>query len=424
MRTLLKPSFTTAVIDADPRDGYWVQAVDIDGDGRVDLVASGLTRGEVVWYQNPGWRRRIITTMDKPVSLDVADLTGDGRPDLVICHDYGNCMFDCGPQDGRISWLRNPTATDLNGLWEHRPIAELVATHRIRLGQFTSSENVQLAALPVVGAGTGAASLAAPVRTMVYDQPADPLSEDGWPGTELDTSAFRVVHGVVAGRFPGTPDPDRDSFLLASAEGISWLGTDEDGAWQHTNIGTGVAPQPSREFPAYQFAGSGNLAIGTVGGVSHALILAVEPFHGNTLALYLRPPGQLTFARPWARHEVEVFPAPDAEHDAVAHHVVAADFDGDGDDEFLVAVRGPAPTQGVYYYKFDATGRLLLREQVSTGSVARIAVADFHGDGRLDFVTTAYDTVGYYEIDDPRIELHRNTFAPPAPVSAPPGGDG
>ena len=34
-----------------------------------------------------------------------------------------------------------------------------------------------------------------------------------------------------------------------------------------------------------------------------------------------------------------------------AHHVVAADFDGDGDDEFLVALRGPMPLQGVFYYK-------------------------------------------------------------------------
>ena len=45
------PSFATTVVDADPRDGYWVQAVDVDGDGRMDLVASGLTRGEVVWYR-------------------------------------------------------------------------------------------------------------------------------------------------------------------------------------------------------------------------------------------------------------------------------------------------------------------------------------------------------------------------------------
>src|SRR3954454_18688122 len=149
MRTLLKPSFTTTVIDADPRDGYWVQAVDIDGDGRMDLVASGLTRGEVVWYANPDWQRRRIASLAKPVSLDAADLTGDGRPDLVLCHDYGGCMFDCGPGGGKISWLRNPTATDLDGDWSRWPVADLVATHRVRLGAFTGPGHTQLIALPV-----------------------------------------------------------------------------------------------------------------------------------------------------------------------------------------------------------------------------------------------------------------------------------
>ncbi|HWG97812.1 MAG TPA: FG-GAP-like repeat-containing protein, partial [Pilimelia sp.] len=136
------------------------------------------------------------------------------------------------------------------------------------------------------------------------------------------------------------------------------------------------------------------------------------------------PAGELTLDAPWQRRELEVYPRPDATHDAVAHHVVAADFDGDGDDEFLVALRGPEPVQGVMYYKFDADGRVVVRERVAAGSTARIAVADFTGDGRLDFATTSYDTVGYYEVDDPRVELHVNDFGRPGPAVAPPGGDG
>jgi hypothetical protein len=368
--------------------------------------------------------------------LDTADLSGDGRPDIVICHDYGDCMFNCGPDDGKISWLRNPTASDVDGVWERRPVADLVATHRIRLGHFTADDRAQLVAMPVVGSsapaapsGDGAGGVSAPVRVMMYDQPDDLLADQPWPGQELDAEHFRIIHGVVAGRFPGTPVPDRESFLVASAEGISWLGHDGH-QWRHTTIGAGVAPQVSHEFPAHQFSGSGNLATGTVDGRPYGLIVAVEPFHGNTLAVYQRPEGEVTFAQPWQRREVEVYPRPDATHDAVAHHVVVADFDGDGDDEFLVAVRGPAPTQGVYYYKFDADGSVRQREQLTDGSAARIAVADYDGDGRLDFATTSYDTVGYYQVDQPRITVHTNTFAPataasPAtPATGPPGADG
>lgn len=418
------PSFTCTVVDDKPRDGYWIQAVDIDGDGRPDLVACGLTRGEVVWYENPTWTKRTIATMtnDKPVALDAADLTGDGLPDLVICHDYGKCMFDCGPKDGKISWLQNPGVGNLNKPWTRRHIADLVATHRLRLGHFTTDARLQLAAFPVVGPQGGAEGVTSAVRAMVYDPPDNPLTSE-WKGRPIDTTPFTIVHGVVAARFPGTPWPERESFLLASAEGISWLGQGPGGTWQHKTIGSGVPPQKSVET-GREFRGSGNLAIGRVGGRPYSVIVALEPFHGNTVTAYVRPPGASPFAAAWMRKVLKVHPQPDPKHDAVGHHVVAADFDNDGDDEFLVAMRGPAPAQGVFYYKLDASGKVIVEKQISTESTARIAVADFNGDGRLDFATTAYNTAGYYEIPNPKVRLYTNTFATPAPVLPPAGGDG
>lgn len=44
------------------------------------------------------------------------------------------------------------------------------------------------------------------------------------------------------------------------------------------------------------------------------------------------------------------------------HHVVTGDFDGDGYNEFLVALRGPMPWQGVFYYKaVDAANRVFVK---------------------------------------------------------------
>jgi len=48
---------------------------------------------------------------------------------------------------------------------------------------------------------------------------------------------------------------------------------------------------------------------------------------------------------------LDVFDNPNALGEGPGHHVICADFDGDGDDEFLVALRGPSPWKGVYYYK-------------------------------------------------------------------------
>jgi hypothetical protein len=422
------PKFTESVIDADPRDGYFLQAVDIDGDGRPDLVASGLSQGQVVWYQNPSWTKRTIADFGghKPVALDAADLTGDGLPDLVLSHDYGNCMFDCGPQDGKISWLRNPGTGQPDGPWQRRHVADLVSTHRVRLGHFTTDRRLQLAAFPVVGPQGGAAGVHSPVHITVYDLPDDVLSAEGWTGRAVDTSHFTVVHGVVSARFPGTPRPDRESFLLAGGEGISWLGPGPGSGspWQHFTLGTGVPPQKSPELGRY-FQGSGNLAVGRIGGRSCAVIVTLEPFHGNTVAAYVRPDTTASpFARPWRRNVLKVFAHPQPKLDAAGHHVVVADFDNDGDDEFLIGMRGPAPAQGVWYLKLDAQGNTLLEQQVSTESTARIAVADFNGDGRLDFAITSYDTVGYYRAKDPKVRLYTNAFAWPSPVTPPPGGDG
>jgi hypothetical protein len=43
------PAFKKVVVEDNLEDGYWIQAVDIDGDGRPDLVTSGLAQGNISW---------------------------------------------------------------------------------------------------------------------------------------------------------------------------------------------------------------------------------------------------------------------------------------------------------------------------------------------------------------------------------------
>ena len=43
------PFFEKVTLANRQDDGYWIQAVDINGNGKLDLVTSGLAQGKVVW---------------------------------------------------------------------------------------------------------------------------------------------------------------------------------------------------------------------------------------------------------------------------------------------------------------------------------------------------------------------------------------
>jgi hypothetical protein len=157
------------------------------------------------------------------------------------------------------------------------------------------------------------------------------------------------------------------------------------------------------------FKGSGNLAIGKLGEDQYAYIATLEPFHGNTVAVYHKESQGLLSEARWKRTLLDVYGDPNQAGEGPGHHVVCADFDNDGDDEFLVALRGPMPWQGVFYYKaIDADAGLWTKTRVAEASAARITLGDFDGDGSLDFATTGYYTPGYFLCDDPRVMVYLN----------------
>lgn len=399
------PSFEQVVVEEKLEDGYWIDAVDINGDGRPDLITSGLAIGEIAWYENPSWKKHVITRLSKPVALDHTDLDGDGHPDLVVCHDYGNCMFHCRPQDGKISWLQNPTGGGNGAGWTSHFVNDLLATHRLRLGYFTQTETPELMALPVVGPQGGPEAVHAPVRVTLFPRPADVLNASKWEGEVIDEGSFRIIHDVQVGKYGAKFGSKLDSVMLASEEGISWFYYGDDGAWHVERLGSGELT----EVGTTGFKGSGNLAIGRVGDDPFAYIATIEPFHGNVVALYTKDANASLTGVTWKRTILDVFGDPNETGEGAGHHVAVADFDGDGDDEFLVALRGPMPWQGVFYYKaVDVAKGLFVKTRISSSSAARIAVADFDGDGRPDFATTGYYTPGYFLADHPQVLVFLN----------------
>jgi hypothetical protein len=80
------------ITNSDPGDGPAAAAVDIDRDGRIDLVTCRQhdDNGALAWYKNPanptqaGWARTVIAANAGSHHLRVADFDGDARPDLLV----------------------------------------------------------------------------------------------------------------------------------------------------------------------------------------------------------------------------------------------------------------------------------------------------------------------------------------------------
>jgi len=85
--------------------GFEAVAGDLDGDGDLDVVATGWSPdGRIAWFENPGdpthkWAMHMIKDhWSNAVTVVLADLDNDGRLDIVACAERGA---------NEIRWWRN-----------------------------------------------------------------------------------------------------------------------------------------------------------------------------------------------------------------------------------------------------------------------------------------------------------------------------
>ena len=78
------------VIEAELPETRTIHAVEIAGSGRMDLVGTASSAGQVVWYENLGgdadkrWRKHIIdSSAGRVIHGNLVDMDGDGGTDFV-----------------------------------------------------------------------------------------------------------------------------------------------------------------------------------------------------------------------------------------------------------------------------------------------------------------------------------------------------
>src|SRR5215470_13860755 len=215
------PSFRVQEIEKGLGVGYAVLLVDVNGDGKKDIVVVDANR--VVWYENPTWKRRtIIEGQTKPDNVCIAayDIDGDGQIDLALGADWKPFNTKTG---GTLQWLKR--GKTLDEPWTLYPIGEEPTVHRIRFADVLGEGKPQLLSVPLMGRESSAQNNwtdGKPLRVTAYKIPKDP-TKDRWEEVVFDES-LHVAHNFWP--IPAA-DGKRMDVLVASYEGVNFLSLDK-----------------------------------------------------------------------------------------------------------------------------------------------------------------------------------------------------
>ncbi|MFM7591464.1 MAG: FG-GAP repeat domain-containing protein, partial [Isosphaeraceae bacterium] len=375
--------------EVDPNVGnvcYALTTTDVNGDGKVDLVA--LTENAIVWYGLPDWKPKDIIrnrTEKDNVCIQPLDIDGDGRMDFALGAAWRPTDTATG---GTLQWVRQPEKA--GDPWTIHPLGNEPTMHRLRFGDVLGTGKPQLVTAPLQGRGTKAPKWneGNGVRIQIHSIPGKPETES-WPTIVADDS-LHTTHNLQIVDFDGNGTKD---ILLCAWEGVFVLTYDKTTQkFTKTKIGTG-------NQSATPFRGASEIKLGRLKN-GQRYVATIEPWHGFQVVIYTEPGKPVATAMPapegvlpeveekglWTRSVI-------AQPVTWGHGVWTADLDGDGDDELVIGQRdknkgGNPAGPGVYLFDPVSDGKSLVfhRQVIDDGGIASedVIVEDFNGDGRPD----------------------------------------
>ncbi len=362
-------------IDSFPA-GYQVAVADVDGDGRPDVIALSTQNDRVDWYRNPDWKRRPVARSARNIDLAPHDLDGDGLPEIAVASGF---YFGESSRGGRIDWLSRPT--DLQGAWQPHPVAVDPVVHRLRWGDLDGDGRPELVHAPLFARGSDGARDPKPAHLWAFRLPRRPATTP-WRPWKIDET-LTVIHALHVSDLDGD---GRDEVLTASFEGIhrfDFEGQGSQGRWRKVRVAAGAEPADQKPGTA---RGSSEVAPGHL-GPNRPLLAAIEPWHGNQVVVYT--PGRS--GGDWQRRVLD---------DTLieGHALVVADFDADGVDEIVAGWRGGQG--GLTLYDLTGAGGQFTKIVLDRGiNVEGAVVADVNLDGKPDLVVIAgrSNNLAWYE---------------------------
>jgi FG-GAP-like repeat len=369
-------SFNRIVIDNAP-DGAVVEKAlaDLTGDGKLDAIVgeerspSQPHGGGIFWYEYPAsgrpsdhWNKHTILSLPGGSAYEdmaVADINGDGRPDVVA------------DVNGSIYWFGNPGTS--GGAWTKNLIGTLTPS-----GSASGDDEGPM----VLGDVEGNGKVDVVTSQAIYF----PDTPTRWTKTQIGAS-------------------NRGAALLDIGSGhgrINLVTTDANFniAWYETPREHGGNPRtdpwiPHEVGPA---SASGDYSDTVNTGDFNSdgrmdIVRADAETPSGGLSWYEAPPDR---TRAWIPHSID----PGYQY---AHKIQVADIDGNGTLDLVTAEQDQSGQRRVSVFFNDGHGNFT-QQVLSHGAGQNVVVGDINGDGRPDIFNSAH---GYYGGPHP-LEIYLN----------------
>jgi hypothetical protein len=349
------PKFREKVISKAVNFGYQLVAADLNGDGKKDLLAIDERATEVAWFENPTWERHVLATnVPRPLNATCCDLDGDGIPEVVLAY-----RFETSPEKSVGNVVLLTHGKDVRQPWTTHDIDRVPTAHRVRWIDPEGNGQKVLLLGPMVGQRFPPAE-GDSVPLYLY-RPGQ------WLRETISTEPRGVLHAINPVNWDGSA---RQQLLTASYAGIHRLQF-LNGKWVATLLTRGD-PRPC------PLCGSSDARLGHLG--SQRILVAIEPWHGNQVVVYVPEDQQ------WKRVVLE-------DKMENGHGLAVGDLDGDGRDEIVCGFRGKGCQLSIYK-ALDTTGTHWRKTVLDDGGMAAAdcVIEDFNGDGKPDIACIGAST--------------------------------
>ena len=354
------PEFQWRAVEIDRIEiGYGLQMADVNGDGKTDIVLAD--KSTIQWYQNPEWTKHIIArdlTVRDNVCVTARDIDGDGKCEIAV---GGQWNYPESVKDGAVFYLIPPA--DRTKLWTPKQLHNEPSVHRMHWVRGPRKQ-FQLVVKPL--RGRGSVNGEGPgIRVLEYFKPPGP--KDEWK-FEVVCDFMHLSHNFHPVSWD---DDDEEELIIAGKEGV-WHFDKQNGEWSATQL-------------TEEFAGEirdGRLPNGK------RFIVTIEPKHGSTSAVYAEPANVGDLWKPLKVLDEQL---------KDGHALACADFLGVGSDQVVVgwrAMNDPGVPGIKLFTPLNDDGTRWRDTRISSEKVAveDIKAADLNGDGKVDIVAAARQT--------------------------------